>query len=140
MADALRTSGLAPERLELEITELVPLQEDKATLSMLHDLHALGARIALDDFGTGYSSLSYLRSFPFDTIKIDRSFVSDLQTRDKSVAIIRGIIGLAANLRMSVTAEGVETEGQFEFLAAAGCTEIQGFLISSRCPPRKSPR
>jgi EAL domain-containing protein (putative c-di-GMP-specific phosphodiesterase class I) len=110
----------------------VPLREDAATLSALHDLRALGARIALDDFGTGYSSLSYLQGFPFDTIKIDRSFVSDLRTRDKSV--ILGILGLAANLSMSVTAEGVETEDQFEFLAGAGCTEIQGFLISEPAP------
>jgi diguanylate cyclase (GGDEF)-like protein len=137
--DALQTSGLCPERLELEITESVPLQEDQAALSILHDLHALGARIALDDFGTGYSSLSYLRSFPFDRIKIDQSFVSDLQTSDKSVAIIRGIVGLAAILRIDVTAEGVETEGQFKFLVGVGCTELQGFLISKPVPARDIP-
>ena len=139
VAEVLQRSALAPARLELEITESVPLRQDQATLSILQDLHALGARIALDDFGTGYSSLSYLRSFPFDTIKIDRSFVSDLETRDESIAIIRGIIGLATSLRMSVTAEGVETERQFEFLAAAGCTDIQGYLISIPVPAGELP-
>ena len=83
--------------------------------------------------------MSYLRSFPFDTIKIDRSFVRDLETRDESIAIIRGIIGLATSLRMSVTAEGVETERQFEFLAAAGCTDIQGYLISIPVPAGELP-
>jgi diguanylate cyclase (GGDEF)-like protein len=139
VADVLQRSGLSPARLELEITETVPLRQDQATLSILEDLHAFGARIALDDFGTGYSSLSYLRSFPFNTIKIDRSFVSDLGTRDESIAIIRGIIGLATSLRMSVTAEGVETEKQFEFLAAAGCTDIQGYLISLPVPAGEVP-
>ena len=134
VADALRSTGLPPERLELEITESVPLQTDQATLSVLRDLHALGTRIALDDFCTGYSSLSYLRGFPFDTIKIDRSFVADLNTRGTSLGIIRGIIGLATNLQMNVTAEGVETEEQFDFLARAGCTEVQGFLISPAVP------
>ncbi len=84
-------------------------------------LHALSARVALDDFGTGYSSLSYLRGFPFDTVKIDRSFVGDLEEKDESAGIVRGIINLAANLGMSVTAEGVETEGQFKLLREAGC-------------------
>ena len=139
VADALRISGLPPDRLELEITESVPLQQDRETLSTLQDLHALGARVALDDFGTGYSSLSYLRSFPFDTIKIDRSFVGDLQSSDKSVAIIRGIIGLATNLQMNVTAEGVETQEQFDFLAEAGCTEMQGYLISRPVPVSELP-
>ena len=121
------------------ITELVPLQKDQATLSTLRALHGLGVRIALDDFGTGYSSLSYLRSFPFDTIKIDRSFVSDLQLRDEGAAIVGGIIGLASSLRMNVTAEGVETVGQFEYLAAAGCTDIQGYLISRPVPAAEVP-
>jgi diguanylate cyclase (GGDEF)-like protein len=139
VADAMRTSGLSPRRLELEITESLALQTDQATLATLHDLQALGPRIALDDFGTGYSSLSYLRSFPFDTIKVDRCFVGDLQTSDKSVSIIRGIIGLAANLHMKVVAEGVETEEQFEFLSSAGCTEIQGYLFSRPVPGRDVP-
>jgi diguanylate cyclase (GGDEF)-like protein len=139
VADAVRAAGIVPERLELEITESVPLQKDQATLSTLRALHGLGVRIALDDFGTGYSSLSYLRSFPFDTIKIDRSFVSDLQLRDEGAAIVGGIIGLASSLRMNVTAEGVETVGQFEYLAAAGCTDIQGYLISRPVPAAEVP-
>jgi predicted signal transduction protein with EAL and GGDEF domain len=139
VADALEISGLNPSRLELEITESVPLQQDQATLSTLQELHKLGTRIALDDFGTGYSSLSYLRGFPFDKIKIDRSFVSDLPHSEEAVAIVRGILGLAANLHLNVTAEGVETEAQCEFLAAAGCTEIQGYLISMPVPAREVP-
>jgi EAL domain-containing protein (putative c-di-GMP-specific phosphodiesterase class I) len=139
VADALRASGIAPERLELEITESALLQDDQATLSILHALRALGTRIAMDDFGTGYSSLSYLRSFPFDTIKIDRSFVSELQTHDECVAIVRSIIGLGNSLNMHITAEGVETEAQLEFLTAAGCTEIQGYLFSKPQPAAALP-
>ncbi len=139
VTDAIQASGISADRVELEITESALLQDDDATLSILHDLHGLGARIALDDFGTGYSSLSYLRSFPFDTIKIDRSFVAELQSGDKSMTIISGIIGLAANLHMSVTAEGVETEEQFDFLVGAGCTDIQGFLISKPVTAREIP-
>jgi diguanylate cyclase (GGDEF)-like protein len=134
VTSALQDAGLSADRLELEITESVPLQEDQMTLATLHDLQALGIRIALDDFGTGYSSLSYVRSFPFDTIKIDRSFVADLPVSDKTIALVRGIIDLAANLGMRITAEGVETESQFQCLAAAGCTEIQGYLISKPLP------
>lgn len=130
VADALTQAGLSAGRLELEITESVPLGNDSATLSVLHALHGLGTRVALDDFGTGYSSLSYLRGFPFDTIKIDRSFVSELASRDDCVAIVRAITALGATLQMRTTAEGVETEAQFEFLAAAGCTEVQGYLFS----------
>jgi predicted signal transduction protein with EAL and GGDEF domain len=130
VADALRTSGLRPERLELEITESVLLQDDPATVSTLRALQAMGIRIALDDFGTGYSSLSYLLRFPFDTIKIDRSFVRELPTREDCATIVRAITGLGHSLHMHTTAEGVETEAQFEFLAAAGCTEIQGYLFS----------
>jgi len=139
VGNAMQTSGLAPDRLELEITESVPLANDQGALAMLQDLHRLGARIALDDFGSGYSSLSYLRGFSFDTIKIDRCFVSGLNAQDESGAIVRAIIGLAASLRMSVTAEGVETEDQFAFLAAAGCTEIQGYLISRPVPAHEVP-
>ena len=137
--DALRAAGLAPERLELEITESVPLLDDQVTVEILHQLRALGVRIALDDFGTGYSSLSYLRSFPFDTIKIDRVFVKDLQTRDDCVAIVKAVAGLAGSLHMNTTAEGVESEEQFEFLATAGCTEIQGYLFSKPVPAAAVP-
>ena len=139
VAAALRAAGLRPARLELEVTESVPLRQDQATLSTLHALHALGVRIALDDFGTGYSSLSYLSSFPFDTIKIDQSFVKDLRTDGQDMAIIRGIIGLAANLDMSVIAEGVETEAQLDILADAGCTDCQGYLFSRPVPARDVP-
>ena len=105
----MRATGLAPGRLELEITEAVLLQSSAETISVLHQLRRLGVRIALDDFGTGYSSLSYLRSFPFDKIKIDRSFIRDITSCDHSVAIIRAVSGLGRDLGMSTTAEGVET-------------------------------
>jgi len=99
----------------------------------LHKLRAFGVRIALDDFGTGYSSLGYLRSFPFDKIKIDRSFVADLLTHKDSLAIVRAVTGLGASLGMSITAEGVETVPQLDWLRKEGCTEVQGYLFS---PPR----
>ena len=130
---ALAYSGLAPHRLELEITESVLLGETEANLAILHQLREIGARISMDDFGTGYSSLSYLRSFPFDKIKIDRSFVRDLADRPDCMAIIRAVAGLGASLGISTTAEGVETREQLERLRAEGCTEAQGFLFS---PPR----
>ncbi len=139
LSNSLRTSGINPQRLELEITESVPLQNDQATLSTLHALRALGIRIALDDFGTGYSSLSYLRSFPFDTIKIDQSFVRELENRDDCVAIVKAITALCNTMNRNSTAEGVETEEQFVMLAAAGCTEIQGYLISRPVLPDALP-
>jgi EAL domain-containing protein (putative c-di-GMP-specific phosphodiesterase class I) len=135
----LRITGLTPDRLELEITESVPLQDDRATLSVMHRIRAPGVRIALDDFGTGYSSLSYLSSFPFDTIKIDRSFISEVQTRDDCAAIVRAIAALGNSLHVNTTAEGVETEGQLEFLAAAGCTELQGYLFGKPVPASTVP-
>jgi diguanylate cyclase (GGDEF)-like protein len=130
---ALEVSGLAACRLELEITESVLLQESDVTLATLHRLRALGVRISMDDFGTGYSSLSYLRSFPFDKIKIDRSFVSEVATRDDSMAIVRAVTGLGKSLGISTTAEGVETSEQLALLRLEGCTEVQGYLFS---PPR----
>ena len=130
---ALSESGLAAGRLELEVTETLLLQENESTLAMLHELRALGTRIAMDDFGTGYSSLSYLRSFPFDKIKIDQSFVRDLSRREDSIHIVRAIKGLCAGLGMMTTAEGVETDEQYDKICAEGCTEVQGFLFS---PPR----
>jgi EAL domain-containing protein (putative c-di-GMP-specific phosphodiesterase class I) len=105
----------------------------------MHKLRELGVRIALDDFGTGYSSLSYLRSFPFDKIKIDRSFVRDLSTKTDCIAIIHAIVGLARSLRMTTTAEGVETQEHFDMLRAEGCTEVQGFLISAPQPAESIP-
>jgi diguanylate cyclase (GGDEF)-like protein/PAS domain S-box-containing protein len=131
---ALDASGLAPERLELEITETVLLQDSEATLAALHKLRSLGVKISMDDFGTGYSSLSYLRSFPFDKIKIDRSFVHELATREDSMAIVRAVTGLGKSLGISIVAEGVETNEQLGLLRTEGCTEVQGFLFSRPRP------
>jgi diguanylate cyclase (GGDEF)-like protein len=133
VTSALAASGLPARRLELEITESVLLQDSEATLATLHKLRGFGVRISMDDFGTGYSSLSYLRSFPFDKIKIDRSFVHELATRDDSMAIVRAVTGLGKSLGISTTAEGVETNEQLTLLRSEGCTEVQGFLFS---PPR----
>ena len=123
-----------PDRLELEITESVLLADNEMRSQMLQQLKALGVRIAMDDFGTGYSSLSYLRSFPFDKIKIDQSFVRDLSSSADSLAIIKAVIGLGHSLGMSTTAEGVETEDQFELIRDQGCTEVQGYLLSAPLP------
>ena len=108
---ALASSGLAPNRLELEITEGVLLTEHATTLPILHQLHGLGVRVAMDDFGTGYSSMGYLRSFPFDKIKIDRSFIASMSKDANSLAIIRAVAGLGSSLGIATTAEGVETRG-----------------------------
>lgn len=135
VVSALAAGGLPPTRLELEITELVLLEETKVTLRTLHQLRSLGVRVSLDDFGTGFSSLSYLRSFPFDKIKIDRSFVREATSSANGAAIVRAIAGLGASLGMETTAEGVETEEQLDLVRAEGCTEVQGFYFS---PPRPS--
>ena len=127
---ALAGSGLAACRLELEITESVLLRDGADTLATLHALRGLGVSIAMDDFGTGYSSLSYLRSFPFDKIKIDQSFIRDISDRSESIAIIRAIVGLGRSMGMAITAEGVETHEQLAHLRREGCTEIQGYLLS----------
>ncbi len=137
--DALACSGLPPELLELEVTESVLLQNNVATLKMLHALHEIGVRISMDDFGTGYSSLSYLRSFPFDKIKIDQSFVRDLASSADAAAIIRAITALGASLGIRTTAEGVETEQQLTQLRAEGCSELQGYLFSRPIPPEHVP-
>ena len=131
---ALAHSGLSPKRLELEITESLFLAETEANLAILHQLRELGVSISMDDFGTGYSSLSYLRSFPFDKIKIDRSFVKDLAQRSDCVAIVRAISGLGRSLNITTTAEGVETMDQLDWLRAEGCNEVQGFLFSAAKP------
>jgi EAL domain-containing protein (putative c-di-GMP-specific phosphodiesterase class I) len=131
---ALAAAGLPASRLEVEITESVLMQNSEATLATLHRLRELGVKISMDDFGTGYSSLSYLRSFPFDKIKIDRSFISGLATGDDSVAIVLAISGLARHLGIATTAEGVETKQQLQQVKALGCSEMQGFLFS---PPRR---
>ena len=129
VAAALAKSGLPGERLEIEVTESIMLQDNVTTVGILHRLRRLGIRISMDDFGTGYSSLSYLRSFPFDKIKIDRSFIRDLEKNDGAKAIVTAISGLGRSLGMRTTAEGVETAEQFEQLRADGCTEAQGYLF-----------
>jgi diguanylate cyclase (GGDEF)-like protein/PAS domain S-box-containing protein len=134
VVSALAHSGLSPLRLELEITESLFLAETEANLAILHQLRALGISISMDDFGTGYSSLSYLRSFPFDKIKIDRSFVKDIAERSDCVAIVRAISGLGRSLNITTTAEGVETMDQLDWLRAEGCNEVQGFLFSAARP------
>jgi diguanylate cyclase (GGDEF)-like protein len=131
---ALATSGLAPKRLELEITERLLLQNNEHTISMLRQLRELGISIALDDFGTGYSALGYLRKFPLDKIKIDRSFITDMATRSDQVAIIQAVLSIARALGMTVTAEGVETVIQKDFLKALGCDSAQGFLFGKPAP------
>jgi EAL domain-containing protein (putative c-di-GMP-specific phosphodiesterase class I) len=131
---ALAASGLAAHRLELEITESVLLQDSEATLATLHRLRDAGIRISMDDFGTGYSSLSYLRSFPFNKIKIDQSFVRELASRGESMAIVRAVTGLGRSLGISTTAEGVETTEQLALLRTEGCTEVQGYLFSRPRP------
>ena len=128
---ALANSGLPPQRLEIEITESVLMQNTATTLNALHRLHELGIRVSMDDFGTGYSSLSNLRLFPFDKIKIDRSFVSGLPTDKGSAAIVRAVAALANSLNMTTTAEGVETAAQRDRCRRLGCTEMQGFLFSA---------
>jgi diguanylate cyclase (GGDEF)-like protein len=133
---ALRTTGLAPHRLEIEITEALLMLDNEATLDTMHRLRRLGVRIAMDDFGTGFSSLNYLRRFPFDKIKIDQSFVRNLSEVPESSAIIRTVTKLARSLRMTTTAEGVETDLQREIVKASGCTEMQGFLF---CRPKAAP-
>jgi diguanylate cyclase (GGDEF)-like protein/PAS domain S-box-containing protein len=134
---AVSTSGLVPNRLQLEITETVLMQNTFATLETLHALRKLGVQIAMDDFGTGYSSLSYLRSFPFDKIKIDRSFVQDLANGAEPLAIVHAVAGLAKCLNMISTAEGVETQQQLEALQNVGCTEMQGYLFSRAKPAKE---
>ena len=127
---ALARSGLAPNRLEVEITESVFLEGETSVVDLLHQLRAMGVRVALDDFGTGYSSLSYLRSFPFDKIKIDKSFVNNVADDESSAAIVRAIVDLATALHMETTAEGVEDRDQLARLRGQGCSSIQGYLFS----------
>ena len=133
--NAVAAAGLAAQRLELEITESVLLQDSEATLATLRQLHDFGVRIAMDDFGTGYSSLSYLQRFPFDTIKIDRCFIANLSESDDSgLAIVRAISGLGRALGLAITAEGVETQQQLETVRLEGCTEMQGYIFSAAKP------
>jgi diguanylate cyclase (GGDEF)-like protein len=130
---ALGDSGLPASRLELEITEAVLIRDDETALAVLHQLRAIGVRIALDDFGTGYSSLSYLQRFPFDKIKIDRCFITDVAEPEGSSCIVQAVVNIAADRHMTTTAEGVETEQQRDLLRTLGCSEMQGYLFS---PPK----
>jgi predicted signal transduction protein with EAL and GGDEF domain len=134
VVSALAASGLDSDRLELEITEAVLMHTNDATLAVLHQLRSLGVRISMDDFGTGYSSLSYLRSFPFDKIKIDQTFVRDLIEKPDAIAIIRAVAGLGLSFGMTTTAEGVETQEQLDLMRAEGCTEVQGYFYSKPMP------
>lgn len=134
---ALVDSGMDARRLQLEITETVLLQNTFATLATLHELRKLGAQIALDDFGTGYSSLSYLRRFPFDKIKIDRSFIQDMSNGAEPIAIVHAVAGLAKCLNMISTAEGVETQQQLDTVQSIGCAEMQGYLFSRARPAKE---
>ncbi|WP_409189761.1 EAL domain-containing protein [Bradyrhizobium sp. RDM4] len=130
---ALTQSGLSPQRLELEITEAVLIKDDELALAILHELRTIGVRIALDDFGTGYSSLSYLQRFPFDKIKIDRSFITGLSEQGGS-SIVRAVVDIAAERNMTTTAEGVETQAQRSRLRELNCVEMQGYLFSPARP------
>jgi EAL domain-containing protein (putative c-di-GMP-specific phosphodiesterase class I) len=132
--NALASSGLPASRLELEITESILLERSEHNVRILDQLHELGVKIALDDFGTGYSSIGYLRSFQFDKLKIDQSFVKDLLADEKSLAIVRAIVGLGMSFGMTTTAEGVETEDQRTCLGHEGCNEVQGYLYSRPLP------
>ena len=134
VVNALAASGLPGHRLELEITESAFLQNIDITRAALHQLRTLGIRISMDDFGTGYSSLGYLQSFPFDKIKIDRSFIKNLAAGHGSVAILKAIVSLADSLGMTTIAEGVETDEQLDIVRGEGCTEMQGYLFSAALP------
>jgi EAL domain-containing protein (putative c-di-GMP-specific phosphodiesterase class I) len=132
--EILIETGLSPQRLEIEITESVLIGDFSRALSILRRLKSLGLRIAMDDFGTGYSSLSYLQSFPFDKIKIDQTFVANLECNAQSAAIVRAVIGLGRGLSVPIAAEGVETREQLDFLSSEACDEIQGYLIGHPHP------
>ena len=135
---ALERSGLANDALELEVTESMLMNNPRRTAETLKKLKSAGITISIDDFGTGYSSLSYLKRFPIDSLKIDRSFVSDLTTNPDDAAIATAIILMGHSLKLHVVAEGVETESQLQFLQALQCNEIQGFLISRPVPAEQA--
>jgi diguanylate cyclase (GGDEF)-like protein/PAS domain S-box-containing protein len=137
---ALARSGVSPDRLEIEITESVLMNDSEPNLALLHRFKSLGIRISLDDFGTGYSSLNYLRSFPFDKIKIDRCFVEDIADRADCQAIIHAVLSLASSLNMTTTAEGIENEEQLALLRADGCDQAQGYLFSRPVPANTLPQ
>jgi EAL domain-containing protein (putative c-di-GMP-specific phosphodiesterase class I) len=132
--DALLEGGLAPGRLEVEITESLVMRNMHAARTTLHQVRALGVRVTLDDFGTGYSSLSHLRALPIDTLKVDRAFIGDLEAGGESHAIVSAIVGLAKALRLTVTAEGVESDAQLASLTALGIDDAQGYLLARPMP------
>ena len=134
---ALDDSGLPPHRLTLEITETTVLERTDANLAVLHELRSFGIAIALDDFGTGYSSLSYLKTIPFDVIKIDRNFVMEMETNERSAHVVAGIVGLSRSLNFTTVAEGIETPEQFELIRAAGCSAAQGYMFARPKPARE---
>jgi EAL domain-containing protein (putative c-di-GMP-specific phosphodiesterase class I) len=134
VSKALDDSALQPQLLELEITESLGMKNPELTLKTLNELKSMGIRISIDDFGTGYSSLSYLKKFPIDTIKIDRSFVSDIHHDSNDAAIVLAIIALAHSLDLKVIAEGVEMKEQADYLKLHGCEKVQGFLYSQPLP------
>jgi EAL domain-containing protein (putative c-di-GMP-specific phosphodiesterase class I) len=138
VADALAASRLTPTRLELEITESVLLERSSGAISSLKRLRTRGVRFSLDDFGTGFSSLSYLRTFPFNKVKIDRSFVSDMGDGGSCLAIIKAVLGLSRDMGMTTVAEGIELPGQLAALQQMGCHQIQGFLISKPLPVKEA--
>jgi EAL domain-containing protein (putative c-di-GMP-specific phosphodiesterase class I) len=140
VSDALRESGLEARYLELEITESVVMQNAPEAIIMLEQLHRMGVGLSIDDFGTGYSSLNYLKRFPIDKLKIDQSFIRDISADADDAAIVRAIIAMAHGLRLRVVAEGVENEGQLDFLRALDNDEYQGFLFSKALPPREIER
>jgi EAL domain-containing protein (putative c-di-GMP-specific phosphodiesterase class I) len=131
---ALANSAVSPSRVCLEITETVLMHDSAANLELLHKMRDLGLQISLDDFGTGYSSLNYLRSFPFDKIKIDRCFISEIEENADCQAIVKSVIALADSLGMTTIAEGVERTSQADLLQREGCAELQGFLFSKALP------
>ena len=137
IAAAVDESGIAADLLELELTESVIMRDAPEAARRLKELTALGLRLAIDDFGTGYSSLGYLKAFPISTLKIDRSFVRDVDRDPNSAALAQAIIALASSLKLKVVAEGVETREQLDLLRACGCQELQGYVFSRPLPPEE---
>jgi EAL domain-containing protein (putative c-di-GMP-specific phosphodiesterase class I) len=131
----LRETDLSPEFLGLEITESTAMQDIEQTILTLNHLMDMGVRVLMDDFGSGYSSLNWLKKFPIQKLKIDKSFINELQKNPDDKAIVNAIVTMAHNLKMTVVAEGVETENQLSFLRSSGCDEIQGFLLGKPLPP-----
>jgi EAL domain-containing protein (putative c-di-GMP-specific phosphodiesterase class I) len=131
----IRNGAVEPRWLEFEITERIAMLDEQETLRWLHDLREFGVGIAIDDFGTGYSSLSYLKRLPVDTVKIDKSFIRDIETDQEDAAIIKAIISMAHSLDIEVVAEGVETERQLALLRAQECNQAQGYLVCRPLPP-----